>query len=79
MRLIGYRSQKVYVVGEVNKPGVLPLDDLPLKVADAISLSGGLTENGYRSGTNISRDGRVYEIGLKAHYDFADERGSKSL
>lgn len=72
VRVVGYRSQKVYVVGEVNRPGVLPLDDLPMMVADAINLSGGLTEEAYKSGVNISRDGTVYEIDLKALYDFAD-------
>lgn len=72
VRVVAYRSQKVYVVGEVKSPGVLPLDDLPLMVADAISLSGGLTEVAYKSGVNISRDGKVYEIDLKALYDFAD-------
>ncbi len=72
VRVVGYRSQKVYVVGEVNRPGVLPLDDVPLMVADAISLSGGLTESAYKSGVNISRDGKVYEIDLKALYDYAD-------
>lgn len=72
VRVVAYRSQKVYVVGEVNNPGVLPLDDLPMMVADAISLSGGLTEEAYKSGVNISRDGTVYEIDLKALYDFAD-------
>lgn len=72
VRVVGFRSKKVYVVGEVNAPGVLPLDDLPLMVADAISLSGGLTEDAYKSGVNISREGTIFEIDLKAMYDLAD-------
>jgi polysaccharide export outer membrane protein len=72
VRVIGFRSQRVYVVGEVNKPGVLSLNDLPMTIADAISLSGGLTAEAWKSGVNISRDGKVYEIDLRALYDFAD-------
>ena len=72
VRVVAYRSKKVYVVGEVNNPGVLPLDDVPLMIADAISLSGGLTENAFKSGVNVSRDGVVHEIDLKALYDYAD-------
>ena len=71
-RVVGYRSQKVYVVGEVNLPGVLPLTDIPMLVTDAISLSGGLTDKAYKSGVNISRGGRIYDIDLKALYDQAD-------
>jgi polysaccharide export outer membrane protein len=77
VRVVDFRSKKVYVVGEVNVPGVLALDDLPLMVADAISLSGGLTNDAYKSGVNISRDGTIYEIDLKAMYDLAD--GSQNL
>jgi polysaccharide export outer membrane protein len=47
VRVVGYRSQRVYVVGEVNKPGVIPLNDVPMTIADAISLSGGLTPNAH--------------------------------
>ncbi len=72
VRVIGFRSQRVYVVGEVSSPGVLPLNDLPMTIADAISLSGGLTEEAWKSGVNVSRDGRVYAIDLRALYDFAD-------
>jgi polysaccharide export outer membrane protein len=57
----------------------LPLDDLPLMVADAISLSGGLTDDAYKSGVNISRDGTIYEIDLKAMYDLADASQNLSL
>jgi polysaccharide export outer membrane protein len=72
VRVVAFRSKRVYVVGEVRNPGVLPLDDLPLTIADAISLSGGLTPNAWKSGVNVSRNGKVYEIDLKALYDFAD-------
>jgi polysaccharide export outer membrane protein len=72
VRVVDYRSKRIYVVGEVNQPGILPIDDQPLTIADAISLSGGLTENAYKSGVNVSRDGVVHEIDLKALYDFAD-------
>ena len=72
VRVVGYRSKRVYVVGEVSTPGVLPITDIPLTIADAISLSGGLTAAADKSGVNVSRDGQVYEIDLKALYDFAD-------
>ena len=72
IRVVAYRSKRVYVVGEVNNPGVLQLDDVPLMIADAISLSGGLTVNAHKSGVNVSRDGKVHEIDLRALYDYAD-------
>ncbi len=72
VRVVAYRSQRVNVAGEVDTPGVFPLNDIPMTIADAISLAGGLTENAWKSGVNISRDGVVYEIDLKALYDYAD-------
>ncbi len=72
VRVVGYRSKRVYVVGEVVNPGVLPINDVPLTIADAISLSGGLTPNAHKSGVNISREGKAFEIDLKALYDYAD-------
>ena len=79
VRVVGFRSKRVYVVGEVNNPGVLQLNDLPLTIADAISLSGGLTDNAYKSGVNISRNGKVHEIDLKALYDRADSSQNLTL
>jgi polysaccharide export outer membrane protein len=72
VRVVAFRSKRVYVVGEVRNPGVLQLNDLPMTIADAISLSGGLTPNAWKSGVNVSRNGTVYEIDLKALYDYAD-------
>lgn len=45
VRVSDYRGQKVYVLGEVNKQGFLPITDQPLTVADAITLSGSLDPN----------------------------------
>ena len=72
VRVVAYRSKRVYVVGEVAEPGVLPLNDLPMTIADAISLSGGLNPTAFKSGVNVSRQGKTYEIDLKALYDHAD-------
>ncbi len=79
VRVVAYRSQKVYVVGEVREPGILPLNDLPLLIVDAINLKGGLTANAHKSGVNISRGGKVYEIDLKALYDHADAQQNLML
>ena len=79
VRVVAFRSKRVYVVGEVSTPGVLPLNDVPLTIADAISLSGGLTDNAHKSGVNISRNGKVFEIDLKALYDHADSSQNLTL
>ncbi len=78
-RVVGFRSKRVYVVGEVNTPGILPLNDIPLTIADAISRSGGLTEDAFKSGVNVSRKGEVHEIDLKALYDHADSSQNLTL
>ncbi len=72
VRVVAFRSKKVYVVGEVHDPGVIPIDDTPLLITDAIARSGGLTPNAHKTGINVSRDGRVFEIDLKALFDHAD-------
>ena len=79
VRVVAHRGKRVYVVGEVSVPGVLPLNDIPITIADAISLSGGLTPNAHKGGVNVSRDGVVHEIDLKALYDFADASQNLTL
>ncbi|OGV25871.1 MAG: hypothetical protein A3F18_02850 [Legionellales bacterium RIFCSPHIGHO2_12_FULL_37_14] len=37
-----YRGQKVYVIGEVMRPGMLPINDEQLTIASALAYSGGI-------------------------------------
>ena len=41
----GFRSQKIFVSGQVKTPGVIPITDQPMRLTDAIGLAGGATEN----------------------------------
>jgi protein involved in polysaccharide export with SLBB domain len=45
VRIADYRGQKVYVFGEIMKPGFIPITDQPLSITDAISLSGSFDAN----------------------------------
>jgi polysaccharide export outer membrane protein len=84
VRVAGFRSKKVYVTGEVNKPGTFPVTDVPLTILDAINRAGGLTEknNMQRYGADkrlaiLTRDGRRYPIDLLALY--AHGKGNRVL
>ncbi|MDH4573257.1 polysaccharide export protein Wza [Salinicola acroporae] len=42
VKVVGFNSQKVYVTGQVENPGVMPVTNVPMTVLDAINLGGGL-------------------------------------
>jgi polysaccharide export outer membrane protein len=64
LQVMGYRSKRVYVDGEIRKPGIVPIDDLPLSLPDAINRAGGITPLGDSSRISITSAGKVYWVDL---------------
>lgn len=64
----GFRSQRIYVTGEVQKPGVLPVTNVPLTLIEAISASGGLTDVADWNQVTLLRNGTEQRFSLKQLY-----------
>jgi polysaccharide export outer membrane protein len=67
--LVSSEGNKVYVVGKVNKPGVVPMSS-PMRVMQALSLAGGITKFADEDEIRILReDRRGREREISVHYD----------
>ena len=61
-----YRSQRVYVDGEVKTPGPQAINDIPMSVLEAINRAGGLLPTADQSRIVIERNGQSYRLNLAA-------------
>jgi polysaccharide export outer membrane protein len=64
VRVASFRAQQVYVDGEVRTPGSQAVNDIPMSLTTAISLSGGLSPNADRSRVVLIRNGVPYQLNL---------------
>ncbi|MEO0313774.1 MAG: hypothetical protein RI928_230 [Pseudomonadota bacterium] len=64
LRVLTYRSKRIYVDGEVKQPGVQAIDDLPMTLTEAINRAGGVTPMADQSRIMVSRDGKTYQINM---------------
>ncbi|MFC3033111.1 polysaccharide export protein [Pseudoalteromonas fenneropenaei] len=72
VKVVGFRSQKSYVTGEVNKPGVYAITETPLTLIDALNQAGGLTENADWRTVTFTRGDKTEVIRLDDFYAKGD-------
>jgi polysaccharide export outer membrane protein len=72
VRVATYRSQRVYVVGEVTNPGIQVVKDIPLTILEAINNAGGVKIEADQSNIRLTREGKTYSINLLSLYEGRD-------
>ncbi|MEK6292482.1 MAG: SLBB domain-containing protein, partial [Paraburkholderia tropica] len=72
VRVLAYRSQKIQVTGDVKTPGPLAMSDVPLSLVDAITRSGGTTDNADINRVRLTRNGKLYVLDANRMLDSGD-------
>jgi polysaccharide export outer membrane protein len=72
VNVAAFRSKRVYITGEVNKPGMQPLTNIPLTLLDAINNAGGLTAKADWDRVTINHDGTEQHVSLQAMFQQGD-------
>lgn len=76
--VLQYRSQRVFVAGEVRNPGAVPITDVAVSIADAIAQTGGLGPEADLSNVTVTRGDRTFVADLYAlYYDGAIGRNTR--
>lgn len=61
-----YNSKKVFVFGEVQKPGTFPYQD-GMSVVQAVTIAGGFTKTASQNSTSVTRRIRGQEVKVKVN------------
>ena len=69
-----FRSKRVYMTGELNKPGTQPITNVPLTLLEAVSNAGGLSDAADWTNVTLTRNGETKRYSLRDLYRQGDTR-----
>lgn len=78
VRVTSFRAKQVYVDGEVHAPGVVPINDMPLTLFEAINRAGDFNTTADQSRMVLVRDGVSYRLNLSSMLS-SDQNPSRIL
>ncbi|GAA4330625.1 polysaccharide biosynthesis/export family protein [Pigmentiphaga soli] len=64
VRVLGYRSKRVYLEGELKTPGTVAINDLPMSLVEAINRAGGFLPTADRSRVFVVRGGMATRVNV---------------
>jgi polysaccharide export outer membrane protein len=64
LRVLSFRSKRVYVDGEVKTPGNQPIDDMPMTLLESLTRAGGLLPSADQSQIIVTRNGQSHLINI---------------
>ena len=79
VNIAAFRSKRVYITGEVNKPGIQPITNIPLTLLEAINRAGGLTENADWTQITLNHNGSEERLSLQALFQQGDLNENRLL
>lgn len=77
--VLNYRGKRAFVMGQVGKPGVVPITDVPLTITDLITQAEGLKPEADLKSAVLMRKGEKVPIDLYALYYEGDISQNKQL
>ena len=69
VRVLGFRSKRIFVDGAVTTPGTVAINDVPMTLLEGINRAGGILPTGDRSAVFVIREGRRTRVNLPALID----------
>ena len=64
LRVLAYRSKKIYIDGDVKAPGSQAIDDVPMTLLEGVSRAGGFLPTADQSQVIVARKGVSYPVNV---------------